>query len=224
MMTIRTSAREEDYLKFIWKHSKDSTIDELVPLKIISQGMGVVPGTVTAMLKNLDASGYIAYRSRQGCVLTAKGRDTALATLRRHRLLESFLVNIMKMKLHEVHQEAEILEHVISERFVNQMDMLLDFPLYDPHGDPIPREDGEIPEIKGIALSECRAGAAFEVIRLLVDDSDILRQLADISLVPGSRLVRSETQGIGSLIVRGANGTEHAINNELAAQIIIRLL
>lgn len=221
MMAPETSAREEDYLKFIWKHSAD---DELVPLKVISRGMGVVPGTVTAMLKNLDASGYISYRSRRGCILTEKGRDTALSTLRRHRLLERFLVDIMKMKLHEVHEEAEKLEHVISGRFVDQMDMLLDYPLYDPHGDPIPRQNGEVPEIKGIPLSECKTGASFEVIRLLVDDSDILRKLTDISLVPGSQLVRSEAEGIGSLFVRGLNGHEHAINNELAAQIIIQQL
>ena len=126
----------ENYLKAIYQLS-DEGIGRVSP-GVLARDLGVTPGTVTTMVKQMAGKGYLDYISRRGVELTDEGRLLARSVLRRHRITESFLVDILGMQDHEVHEEAEVLEHVLSERGLDCMDRLLGHPTHDPHGTPIP--------------------------------------------------------------------------------------
>ncbi len=126
----------EDYLKHILLLANDSP--ELVPMGALASSLEVVPGTVTTMVKSLAAEGLVEHEPRAGVRLTESGRRMALGVIRRHRLVETFLVNVLKMDWSDVHSEAEQLEHAVSEDVLDRLDALLGHPATDPHGDPIP--------------------------------------------------------------------------------------
>jgi DtxR family Mn-dependent transcriptional regulator len=127
----------EDYLKCIYVEARNKP-GELVSTGRIASAMKVAPGTVTAMMKTLMESGLIRYEPYAGVMLTDAGRKLATHVLRRHRLVELFLVEIMNMDWSEVHEEAEVLEHAVSESLIERIDEMLGHPTADPHGDPIP--------------------------------------------------------------------------------------
>jgi DtxR family Mn-dependent transcriptional regulator len=131
------SSTVEDYIKQLWVEQQAAGA-ELVPMGRLAAAMGVVPGTATSMVKTLADSGLVNYEPRSGARLTRGGEQLALHVLRRHRLLEVFLVKVLGMDWSEVHDEAEHLEHVISDKVLERIDDLLGRPSVDPHGDPIP--------------------------------------------------------------------------------------
>src|SRR3982075_1323004 len=135
----------ENYLKAI--HQGQSTLPagvRLVPMGSVASPVGVTPGTATTMVKALAESGLAEYEPYTGVRLTAAGERLAGLVLRRHRLVELFLVQVMGMSWDEVHDEAEQLEHVVSERLIERIDGMLGHPTHDPHGDPIPNPEGAI--------------------------------------------------------------------------------
>ena len=145
----------EDYLKCILVHQtrvSSSSLEDgedaetTVSMGTLSSALGVAPGTVTAMMKALGESGLVNYAPYTGVRLTESGRSLATHVLRRHRLIELFLVEIMDLDWSEVHAEAELLEHAVSDRLIERMDEMLGFPSADPHGDPIPTSDGKVVE------------------------------------------------------------------------------
>src|SRR5256884_6395635 len=139
------SSTVENYLKAIYQGQSTLTADQrLVPMGQVAMALGVTPGTATTMVKALAESGLAEYEPYSGVRLSSAGERLAGLVLRRHRLVELFLVQVMGMKWDEVHDEAEQLEHVVSERLIERIDDMLGRPTRDPHGDPIPDPEGAI--------------------------------------------------------------------------------
>lgn len=176
----------EDYLKCILLEEEET--GALVPMGRIATSLGVASGTVTAMVKTLSGSDLIRYEPYSGVCLTEAGRKLAIHVLRRHRLIELFLVEVVGMDWGEVHEEAERLEHVVSESFVERMDVMLGHPQVDPHGDPIPSAQGHVETPDYEDLLSCPLNRPFKVSRVRDQSSDFLHLVEDRGLMPGSRL------------------------------------
>ncbi len=178
------SSTTENYLKTICHLTERNPDDSLVRLGELANEMGVTAGTVTTMIRGLDKKGLVHYKLRSGVKLTEKGRKQALQVLRRHRIIESFLVDVMKMDWSEVHEDAEALEHVVSDRFLDRMDEMLGYPSTDPHGDPIPASGADLPANACSLLNEMHAGQ-YEISRVDDQDPAFLDWIAKNQLRPG---------------------------------------
>jgi DtxR family Mn-dependent transcriptional regulator len=212
------SSAGEDYLKAVYalesagERATTSTLADLI---------GVRAPSVTEMMKRLASLGLVERVPYRGVVLTETGRVAALEVLRRHRLLESYLVNRLGLGLDQVHAEADALEHVLSEKLEQRIDAALGFPTRDPHGDPIPDASLKITTHPARTLAELEPGERAVVARVPDGDPELLRYLAELSLLPGDAV---ELTGLGPFrgpaTVRTQSG-EHAITRELAATIDI---
>ena len=188
----------------------------------LADDLGVSPGTATAMVKSLADGGLVEHVPYQGASLTRQGRRAALAVLRRHRLLELFLTRVMGYDWSEVHPEAEILEHAVSERFVRAMDRLLDHPRSDPHGDPIPGEDGELPDERGWPLPHTAAGSSVRISRVRDQQPGFLARLAELGLVPGARVILlAVDRATDTLTLRLAGGGTVQLGERAANRISV---
>ena len=152
----------------------------------VAEALGVLPGTVTSMLKTLSEAKLAIYTPYEGVNLTESGRLLAMRVIRRHRLIELFLAETLKLKWDEVHEEAENLEHAVSDWLVDRMDAYLGHPQADPHGDPIPAADGSVRHGAGRKLVELSAGTRFRLARVLDQTPEFLRFLSDLGLQIGS--------------------------------------
>ena len=141
------SSTVENYLKTIFMaEAQLENGQKLVPMGQLATTLGIAPGTATTMVKALAESGLAAYEPYNGVRLTSAGERLAARVLRRHRLIESFLVQVIGMNWDEVHEDAEQMEHVVSDRLIDRIDDMLGHPAADPHGDPIPTADGQLPQ------------------------------------------------------------------------------
>ncbi len=181
------SSTVEDYVKHIYLLS-DELGNSSVPMGKVATALGVVPGTATTMVKALSDARLVVYAPRVGVELTEEGRTLALHVLRRHRLIEQFLVEVLGFDWSEVHAEAERLEHVVSELLLERIDALLGRPKEDPHGDPIPDAEGSISPNTSRSLAACREDENVTVRRIRDQDSSFLQYLAEKSLGPGTSL------------------------------------
>lgn len=175
----------------------------------IAAALGVSPGTVTSMLKTLDTARLATHRPYEGVALTRAGRMLALRVIRRHRLIELFLMRTLDMSWDEVHEEAEHLEHAVSDLLVERIDSFLGRPEVDPHGDPIPPADahtlGDGEEASPRALAECAAGTGFRLTRVLDQSPEFLRYLTECGLALGTvGEVERNPDGAGLMRVRVA--------------------
>ena len=185
------SSTTEDYLKQIYRIAEDSGVEGsggLVSLSKLASSMKVTPGTVTTMMKHLHGAGVVEYRPRSGVLLTRKGEQEALAIIRRHRLIELFLVKTIGLDWKYVHDEAEILEHSFSGRCLEKIDELLGHPSFDPHGDPIPAVDGVMPQQVGSALSLITPPRDLEIVRVQHHQKQFLEFLSESGLMPGTHI------------------------------------
>jgi DtxR family transcriptional regulator, Mn-dependent transcriptional regulator len=165
----------------------------------LAAALSVSPGTVTSMLKTLSDAGLASYRPYEGVQLTEAGRLLALRVLRRHRLIELFLVRTLDLTWDEVHEEAENLEHAVSDFLIDRIDRYLDFPTTDPHGDPIPSADGTVATPEGCLLIDWTVGTSFQLIRVLDQSPEFLRYLSDAGFdlgVAGTLEVNHHSAGI----------------------------
>lgn len=180
------SEATENYLKAVYQlasRDKQNTVGS----GEIAKRVGVAPATATLMLKRLAESGLLRYEAYSGVSLTKKGKAVALKTIRRHRLIELFLVETLGMSWDQVHDEAERLEHAVSDDLIDRIDQYLGKPDVDPHGAPIPRHDGSLPDaVKGISLGACPEGTQFVLQRVPDQSADFLRYLAEVGLEVGS--------------------------------------
>lgn len=153
----------------------------------LASELGVLPGTVTSMLKTLDESKLASYTPYEGAVLTEAGRKLAMRILRRHRLIELFLVQTLELSWDQVHEEAEHMEHAVSDQLVDRIDEFLGRPAYDPHGDPIPAAHGTLRgrSKRAIPLTECLAGARVKLVRVMNQGPEFLRFLSRSGLAVG---------------------------------------
>lgn len=189
----------EDYLKAILMEEQRDP-DSLVTTGRIAAAIHVAPGTATSMVKTLADSGLLSYEPYSGVRLTDAGRQLAAHVLRRHRLVELFLVNVLAMDWSEVHEEAERLEHAISENLLEHIDRMLGHPSVDPHGDPIPDAQGQVAEPDLPSLAGCPLGETFQVARVRDQTPGFLRLVDRRGLRPGSRLVVEERDAAADLI------------------------
>ncbi len=196
------SSAEEDYLKTILRHSPADHGEASACLGLVARDLAVTPGTVTQMMKQLAARDLVVYRPRRGVVLTPAGRSTALGVLRRHRVIETFLVEVMGLDWAEVHAEAEVLEHVVSDRLIERMDEMLGRPSHDPHGSPIPDAGGSTAARKDECLAECPPGR-YRLVQVEKGSRELLHWLGRCGLKPGATLELLESnQIVGTLTVR----------------------
>src|SRR5438552_8499677 len=149
----------EDYLKQLYLEERRDP-DAMVPMGRLAAAMGVVPGTATAMVKALSDAKLVEYEPRGGVRLTGSGQQLALHVLRRHRLVELFLVKVLGLDWSVVHEEADNLEHAISDRVLERIDALLGHPKTDPHGDPIPSAKAHVDDPERMSLADCEVGVA----------------------------------------------------------------
>lgn len=178
------SSTVEDYLKQIYLQQHQAQ-GQLVAMGRLASAMGVVPGTATAMIKTLSDSGLVIYEPRGGVRLTAGGEQLALHVLRRHRLVELFLVKVLGLDWSEVHAEAEELEHAISDKVLERIDALLEHPQVDPHGDPIPTSGGDVCTAELASLADAPAGQRVRIARIVDQDPPFLQFLDRSGLTPG---------------------------------------
>jgi DtxR family Mn-dependent transcriptional regulator len=211
----------EDYLKCILLEQQLDP-EALVSMGQVSAALKVAPGTVTAMVKTLADSGLVAYEPYSGVRLTPSGRQLAAHVLRRHRLIEQFLVQVMGMDWSEVHPEAEELEHAVSERLVERMDEMLGFPSVDPHGDPIPNAQGVVAAPVLPNLLTCDLGAALRVARVADQSRDFLQLVERRGLKPGSGVrIERRDEAADTVDLRLESGEPLSLGNRAASKIFV---
>jgi DtxR family Mn-dependent transcriptional regulator len=187
----------------------------------LAEALGVSPGTVTSMLKTLSESGLAEYTPYEGAHLTDKGQALALRVLRRHRLIELFLVRTLNLSWDEVHEEAENMEHAVSDLLVDRMDAYLGYPAADPHGDPIPKADGTVAGISGRRLSDVGVGEAFRVARVVEQSSDFLRYLTEAGLQLGAEGTVVVNRAEAGVITIQCGGRQTTLARDVAARLLV---
>jgi DtxR family Mn-dependent transcriptional regulator len=219
------SSTVENYLKAIYLgQSLLSVEDRLVPMGQVAAALSVAPGTATTMVKALAESGLAEYEPYSGVRLTAAGEKLAGLVLRRHRLVELFLVQVMGMSWAEVHDEAEQLEHVVSERLIERIDEMLGHPTHDPHGDPIPNPDGAIASRELDTLLTCPVDTGLRVTRIADQDPGFLRFIENNHLKPGERVqVESRDAAADSVRLRRKDDKTLTIGTRAASKLLVEL-
>ena len=186
------SSTVENYLKAIFLGTaapREGEAQSLLPMGQLSSALGVAPGTATAMVKTLSESGLVRYEPYAGVALTPAGERLAALVVRRHRLLELFLVQVLGFGWDEVHDEAEHLEHAVSDRLIDRIDEMLGQPEVDPHGDPIPDAAGALRREATQTLLTCPLNTAVTVRRVVDQDKAFLRFVERHDLKPGQTIV-----------------------------------
>jgi DtxR family transcriptional regulator, Mn-dependent transcriptional regulator len=188
----------ENYLKAVLVRS--SSGEEVVATGSLAEALDVTPGTITTMVKAMASRGLLEHIPREGVRLTQEGRALALAVVRKHRLVETFLVQVLKMDWKEVHEEAEALEHAISDRVLLRIDAILGHPEADPHGDPIPtRKSPLLDRARSVTLASCEPLKPYRVARILDQSTPFLDFIQKTGLKPGARVrvrMRDKASGI----------------------------
>jgi DtxR family transcriptional regulator, Mn-dependent transcriptional regulator len=187
----------------------------------VAAALSVSPGTVTSMLKTLKDNGLADYVPYEGVHLTEPGRALALRVLRRHRLIELFLVKTLRLSWDEVHEEAENMEHAVSDLLIDRIDAFLGYPETDPHGDPIPKSDGTVAATESQSLNDCRVGQRFRLVRVVDQTPEFLRYLSEAGLplgVEGEVTANRAEAGIVSVRV---GDEETTLGRDAAGKILV---
>ena len=216
---VRDEVREplsrsvEDYLKAIYRLSEDG---RPASTSQIAEALSLAPPSVSGMVKRLSELGLLTHEPYRGATLTAEGRHEAVRVIRRHRLIEAYLVGYLGYTWDSVHQEAERLEHAVSDELVERMAVALGHPTVDPHGDPIPDADGAVARPKLTALAEVDAGSNAEIRRVDTSDAERLRYLAGVGLVLGARVRVIEREPFSGPITLEVSGRSQVLAHDLA--------
>jgi len=207
----------EDYLKVIYQLS---AAGQPAATSEIAHQLELSAPSVSGMVKRLSEQGLLEHVPYRGVVLTPAGRRVALRTVRRHRLIESYLVAYLGYSWDAVHDEAERLEHAISDELAERMAAALGNPGVDPHGDPIPTADGVIAEVVGMPLSEVPAGTEVEVRQVNEHEPGRLRYLAELGLVPGAAVAVLEREPFDGPITIRTGAGERSLGAHMAQEIL----
>ena len=217
------SSTVEDYLKQIYLMQLDGP--ELVSMGKLAAAMGVVPGTATSMIKTLADSGLVQYEPRGGVRLTAGGEKLALHVLRRHRLVELFLVKVLGLDWSEVHAEAEDLEHWVSDKVLDRIDTYLGHPSVDPHGDPIPSSKGKVSSVRHESLADCAVSKNFRVARIVDQDPGFLQFVERCGLMPGVTVTVQVRDKLADAIwVKAGERRPITLGSSAAAKILVEAI
>lgn len=213
----------ENYLKTIFLAQSKLPDHELVPMGQLASALHVVPGTATTMVKTLSESGLVHYEPYMGVRLTAAGEKLASRVLRRHRLIELFLVKILDMNWTDVHDEAERLEHAVSEQLIDRIDNMLGKPAVDPHGDPIPTAEGTMPPARDLTMADAPLHAALVVTRVIDQGTEFLRFVERHGLVPGSTVTIEHRDPVGGAVeLRSPADARVSLGIAAASKILVR--
>ena len=215
-----TTLTIENYVKTIYQTCADHDSEPAATGQLAS-ALGVSPGTVTSMLKTLGASGLAEYTPYEGVRLTMTGEALALRVLRRHRLIELFLEKTLHLSWDEVHEEAENMEHAVSDRLIDRIDEFLDHPATDPHGDPIPKADGTLEVAQSRTMSECPVGTRFRLIRVLDQSSDFLRYLSEQGLRLGAVGEVAACRPEARIVSITVAGVETTLSQDAADKLLV---
>ena len=215
------SLTEENYIKTIYSLSLEAGE---VSVSELAKKLSVKLPTVTSMLKKLSVKKLVSYAPYQGIKITEKGKKEALSIIRKHRLAELFLVRILKLGWEEVHEIAEQLEHVNSERFYNRIDELLGYPKADPHGEPIPDVNGKITSPKSIPLSQANVGSAVKISAVSNDEKSFLDHLNSKGLQIGDLItVKNKESFDGSVSIITKSRKETMLSHQVVEKIWVEL-
>jgi DtxR family Mn-dependent transcriptional regulator len=204
----------EDYAKAIYV--LETRAREAVSTTALAERLSVTPGSASAMIKKLDEHGLVSHTPYRGVRLTAQGRRTALEVIRHHRLLELFLAEVLEMPWDRVHQEAEVLEHVLSSELEEIIAAKLGNPTRDPHGDPIPTPDFQIDEGETCSLADLHPGDCGVFVRVSDADPEMLRYLGARGVTPGASLEVVERQPFGGPLFVRFGPDVHPLGGDLA--------
>jgi DtxR family transcriptional regulator, Mn-dependent transcriptional regulator len=212
----------ENYLKAALQISLKSH-REWVSTGELASALNVSPGTVTSMLKTLSELRLAAYKPYEGAALTPAGRRLALRMLRRHRLIETFLAQTLDLSWDQVHEEAENMEHAVSDVLIDRIDEYLGHPVSDPHGDPIPAADGRMRGSVDDAkpLSECAPGMPVRVVRVINQGADFLRYLTDSGLELGTVAKVAENNPAAGIVSIRLDDRTVSLGHQAAEQILV---
>jgi DtxR family Mn-dependent transcriptional regulator len=211
----------ENYIKQLYLLGQERP-GQPVLMGELARAMRVVPGTATTMVKALARAGLLRHTPRVGARLTASGDRLALQMLRKHRLIEMFLVETLGLDWSEIHEEAELLEHALSDRLVERLDAFLGHPRVDPHGDPIPSAAGRMPARAARPLAELPTGASATVARITRQDAEFLRFLNAAGLRPGRRLRVARRDPVADLMVVAlGDGREISLGSQAAKCLLV---
>lgn len=208
-----------DYLKAIWEVGGSGAAST----KDVADQLSISSASVSNMFVRLQEMGFVEYERYQGASLTERGREEALRLLRRHRLIETFLLEHLGYSWQEVHEEAERLEHAVSDSFTERLARFLGHPAYDPHGYPIPASDGTLEPDESFPLAAAATGQRIRIFRVGPEDTSKLTFLGERGLVPGRVLEVKEVRALdGVVTVEDEDGESHALGESLARSIFVR--
>ena len=213
----------EDYLKTIYRLAKE---EFPVSTSRIADARNVKPASATGMIKRLSGLGLVNYQKHYGVTLTDEGRRIALEVIRHHRLIEAYLIKALGFEWDEVHEQADLLEHVISEKLEERIAAYLNHPEFDPHGAPIPRADGSIPQVRSRPLTTMIVGDQGEISQIRSDsDSGLLRELANLDLIPGNTIQVTAISADRELFTVKvlSSGKEQELGFDIADSLLIKL-
>jgi DtxR family Mn-dependent transcriptional regulator len=206
----------EDYLKAIFVLSADAPAST----NQIAERLDLAPASVSGMIRRLSGQKLLDHEPYRGVVLTPAGRRLALRVLRRHRLIEAYLVKFLGYRLDNVHAEADRLEHAVSDTLVERMAGALGHPRFDPHGDPIPDRNGLFDEVAYTPLPDLAVGEEAELHRIDTSDAERLRYLAQAGLVPGARVRLLERQPFAGPVTVDVEGASRVLGRDLAMLLL----
>jgi DtxR family Mn-dependent transcriptional regulator len=219
--SVLITETDENYLKETYALQNEH---EQVTTSMLVARFGTSPATVTGMLKKMAHRQWVIYEPYHGIRLTDAGKAIALEVVRHHRLLETYLAEAMGIPWDRVHEEAERLEHVLSDYLEQRIDELLGHPTYDPHGQPIPAADGSIAESNRVRLSEVPAGTRAEISEVSDRDPDLLIHVTTLGLRLHTRLVVLHTEPVDQLITIEVENRQLVIGNRTARHIFVTSL
>ena len=211
------TAPVEDYLKAIYTIGKGTGA---AATNEIAQRLALAPASVSGMVRRLADQGLLAYERYHGVKLTETGRRAALRTLRRHRVIEAYLAQALGIPWDRVHDEAERLEHAVSDDLVDRMAVAIGEPKVDPHGAPIPTREGAVDETEHTSLADLAIGVTGLVVRVADEDPAMLRYLAELSVVPGKRITVKSRAPYGGPMTIAVGRQEISIGPALAAHVL----
>ena len=206
-------------MKAIWEVAGSG----VASTKEVAERLSIAPPSVTNMFVRLQEMGLAEYERYRGASLTERGREEALRLVRRHRLIETFLLEHLGYSWEEVHEEAERLEHAVSDGFTERLAEFLDHPDHDPHGGPIPAADGTLEPDDSFPLSEAGVGRRVRIFKVSDESSPVLDYLGERKLVPGRLLSVREVRDLdGVVTVEDEDGGSHALGESLARSVFVR--
>lgn len=212
------SEQIENYLKNIYKiHS----VDGKVTTTSLSKNLAISPASVTEMIKKLAEEGIVTHTPYKGVELTPAGQLQALRIIRKHRLWEMFLVDVLKFRWDEIDEEAERFEHIMSEKMEDKIDEILNYPEFDPHGDPIPTKDGKIRYAKNFPLNEAQEGMWCVVQRVSDASSDLLKYVAALGISLNKKIRVKQKLAFDNSMVISINGKEHTISHTICSSVFV---